>query len=217
VLTATFFTQMLPVLGRGAVTTIELTFASMGLTLVLGLVAALGRLSRFFLFRWTAYWYIEIIRGTPLLVQLFLIYFGLPQYGIILSPFVAAWLGLSINYGAYLAEVYRAGILSIARGQWEAAATIGLPDWKALRLVILPQAIRVVIPPIGNYFISMLKDSALASTISVYELLRAGDLKVAQTFRAFDIYLMVAGYYFVMSYPISLVLHRLEARQAARA
>jgi polar amino acid transport system permease protein len=211
------YIDILPTLLRGAALTMALTAASMALALVIGLVAALGKLSPIAPLRWAAYWYVEIIRGTPLLVQLFLIYFGLPQYGIQLNAFVAGVLGLSINYGAYLAEVYRAGIQSIAAGQREAGESLGMGRAQIMRWIILPQAVKVVIPPIGNYFISMIKDSALASTITVAELMRAANLEVAQTFRSFDIYLLVAFMYFLLSFPISRVLQRLEARQAARA
>lgn len=212
-----FYIDILPTLLRGAALTMALTGASMALALVIGLAAALGKLTPVAPVRWVAYWYVEIIRGTPLLVQLFLIYFGLPQYGIQLDPFVAGVLGLSINYGAYLAEVYRAGIQSIAQGQREAGESLGMGRAQIMRWIILPQAFKVVIPPIGNYFISLIKDSALASTITVAELMRAANLEVAQTFRSFDIYLLVAAMYFALSFPISRLLQRLERRQAARA
>jgi cystine transport system permease protein len=212
-----FYIETLKLLAVGVKWTVFLTLAGMALGLAIGQLLALARLSRVLLFRSIAYWYIEIIRGTPLLVQLFILYFGLPQYGITLSPFIAGFLGLGINYGAYLAEVFRAGILSIPRGQREAATTLGLSEAKIMRLVILPQAIRVVVPPVGNYLISMLKDSALVSTISVYELLRAANLEVAQTFRSFDIYLVLAGMYFAMSYPLSILVRRVEAWLGAKA
>lgn len=211
-----FYLDILPKLLDGALTTIELTVVSMAFALVIGLVVALGKLSRVAPLRWLAYWYVEIIRGTPLLVQLFLIYFGLPQYGIELQAFVAGVIGLAINYGAYLAEVFRGGILSVNPGQREAAQAVGLSERQTMRLIVLPQAARMVIPPVGNYFISLVKDSALVSTITVYELMRAANLEVAQTFRSFDIYLLVALMYFLISYPLSLLLQYLERRQAAK-
>src|SRR5690606_23166637 len=124
---------------------------------VLGLIAAVGRLSRRRIWRLLAGLYIEVVRGTPLLVQLFIVYYGLPSYGIRLDPFMAGFLTLGIHYGAYLSEVFRSGILSVDRGQWEAAASIGMGHSMILREIILPQAVRVVLPPVGNYFISMLK------------------------------------------------------------
>ncbi len=207
-----FVAQILPYLLVGAMTTIELTIVSMALALVAGLALALMRLSRSPLLRSLSGAYIEIIRGTPLLVQLFIIYYGLPQYGIRLEAFTAGVIGLSINYSAYLAEVYRAGILAIDKGQWEAGGSIGLSRAALLQRVIVPQAARIVLPPIGNYFISMLKDSALVSTISIVELMRAAQLRVAITFRAMDIYLVTALIYLLMSYPCSVLIRYFERR-----
>lgn len=195
-------------------TTVAISVVAMGLALVLGLVAAVGRLSRNRPLRFVSGLYVEVIRGTPLLVQLFIVYYGLPSYGIRLEPFTAGFLTLGIHYGAYLSEVYRAGIVSIDRGQWEAAASIGMTRPTVMREIILPQAIRVILPPIGNYFISMLKDSALTATITVTELLRAGQLRVAITFRAMDIYLLVAAIYLALSYPLSLLIRWLEKRSS---
>lgn len=210
----TLFEQVIPYLLEGAVITIELSVLSMAFGLVLGLITAVARLSRSRVLRIISTAYVEIIRGTPLLVQLFIAYYGLPSYGIRLEPFMAGFLTLGIHYGAYLSEVYRAGILSIDKGQWEAAASIGMSRTMVLRDVVLPQAVRTILPPIGNYFISMLKDSALASTITVHELLRAGQLRVAITFRAMDIYLMVAAIYLCISYPFSILLRKLEERSS---
>jgi His/Glu/Gln/Arg/opine family amino acid ABC transporter permease subunit len=204
----------MPYLLRGAVVTVEISLLSMALALVLGLVAALGRLSRLRPLRFLSTLYVELVRGTPLLVQLFIVYYGLPSVGIRLEPFLAGFLTLGAHYGAYLSEVYRAGILAVDRGQWEAAASVGMGRGMVMREVILPQAIRTILPPVGNYFISMLKDSALVATISVTELLRAGQLRVAITFRAMDIYLMVAAIYLVMSYALSLLIGYFERRSS---
>ena len=207
-----FLAEILPYLLRGAVTTIQLTVVSMALALVAGLALALMRLSRSRPLRFLSGAYIEIIRGTPLLVQLFIIYYGLPQYGIRLEAFAAGVIGLSMNYSAYLAEVYRAGILAIDKGQWEAGGSVGLSRAALLQYIVIPQAARIVLPPIGNYFISMLKDSALVSTISIVELMRAAQLRVAITFRAMDIYLVAALIYFLMSYPCSVLIQYFERR-----
>lgn len=209
-----FVLEMLPYLLKGAVMTVQITLLSMALALVAGLLIALMRLSRSRVLKVISGVYVEVIRGTPLLVQLFIIYYGLPQYGIRLNAFTAGVLGLALNYSAYLAEVYRGGILAIDKGQWEAGASIGLSRNALMRHVILPQALRIVLPPIGNYFISMLKDSALVATVSVLELMRAAQLRVAITFRAMDIYLMVAVLYFLMSYPCSLLIRYLEKRMS---
>jgi polar amino acid transport system permease protein len=202
----------MPYLLQGAVVTVQISLVSMALALVLGLFAALGRLSRSRFWRVLSGFYVEVVRGTPLLVQLFIVYYGLPNYGILLDPFTAGFLTLGVHYGAYLSEVYRAGILAVDRGQWEAAYSIGMSRATVMREIILPQAIRTILPPVGNYFISMLKDSALVATISVTELLRAGQLRVAITFRAMDIYLMVAAIYLAMSYVLSLLISALERR-----
>ena len=202
----------MPYLLRGALVTVQISFFSMLLALVLGLVTAIGRLSRLWPVRVCAGIYLEVVRGTPLLVQLFIVYYGLPSLGVRLEPFMAGFLTLGVHYGAYLSEVYRAGILSVDRGQWEAATSIGMGRTMVMREIILPQAIRTILPPIGNYFISMLKDSALVATISVTELLRSGQLRVAITFRAMDIYLMVALIYLVISYALSLLIRALERR-----
>jgi His/Glu/Gln/Arg/opine family amino acid ABC transporter permease subunit len=206
--------EVLPFLTVGAVTTVKLSIAAMAVGLALGLVAALARLSRQRWLRGAGTLYVEVIRGTPLLVQLFIIYYGLPEYGVRINPFPAAVLGLGINYGAYLAEVYRAGILSIDRGQWEAGSSLAMPRPMVLWVIIMPQAIRVILPPVGNYFISMLKDSALAATVSVTELLRAGQLRVAITFRAMEIYLLVAAIYLILSYPCSILIQQAERRMS---
>ena len=207
-----FLSGILPYLVRGAVTTVLLTVVSMTLALAIGLVFALMRLSRSVPLQWISGAYIEALRGTPLLVQLFIIYYGLPQYGIRFDALTAGVIGLSMNYSAYLAEVYRSGILAVDRGQWEAGASVGLSRTKLLRYVVVPQAVRIILPPVGNYFISMLKDSALVATISVVELMRAAQLRVAITFRAMDIYLLVALIYFLMSYPCALLIRRIEKK-----
>jgi His/Glu/Gln/Arg/opine family amino acid ABC transporter permease subunit len=202
----------IPYLVTGAIVTIKLSIVAMALGLGLGLIAALCRLSRVRTVKNIAAVYVQVIRGTPLLVQLFVVYYGLPQFGVRLEPFTAAALGLGVNYGAYLAEVYRAGILSIDRGQWEAAHSLGM-SWRVLMFVIiLPQAVRVILPSVGNYFISMLKDTSLAGVIAVTELLRQAQIQVAETFRAFEIYGTAAIFYLIMSYPLGLLTQALEKR-----
>jgi ectoine/hydroxyectoine ABC transporter permease protein EhuD len=211
---SSLFWEVLPYLLRGAAVTVEISLLSMALALVLGLFAAFGRLSRLRALRFLSALYVELVRGTPLLVQLFIVYYGLPSVGVRLEPFIAGVLTLGAHYGAYLSEVYRAGILAVDRGQWEAASSLGMGRRMVMREIILPQAIRTILPPVGNYFISMLKDSALVATISVTELLRAGQLRVAITFRAMDIYLMVAAIYLVMSYALSLMIGHFERRSS---
>lgn len=204
-------------LASGVVITIQLAVTSYALAMVLGLVAALAQLSKRALLYTPARLYIEVIRGVPLLVQLLYIAFVVTPAladltGIrgLRNDMVRATLGLGIGYGAYLAEVYRAGIESIPRGQTEAARSLGMSQWQAMRHIILPQAIRVILPPLGNDFISMLKDSSLASVISVTELTYSGSLLNARTFRSFETYNMVALLYLTMTLIGSLGVRGLE-------
>jgi polar amino acid transport system permease protein len=202
-----------PPLVRGTVLTILLTLGSFAFALVLGLVLALARLNRQ---RWyvssPAQWLVEFVRGTPLLVQLFYLYFVLPFVGITLSPIVTGILGLGLNYGAYMSEVYRAGIEAIDRSQWEAAHALAMPTSLIMRLIVLPQAIRIIIPPMGNYLISLFKDTAIVATISIQEVTFTARLLAAQTFQYLPIFTVVLVIYFVLSYPASRGVAWLERR-----
>lgn len=203
----------IPYFVRGVQLTILLTFASMAFALIVGLFLALARLEprrRWVYLPATAF--VELVRGTPLIVQLFYLFFVLPTIGIRLDPVPTGILGLGINYSCYLSEVYRAGIVAVDKGQWEAAAALGLPMSSTLRRVILPQAIRIVIPPIGNMFIGLFKDTAIVSTISVQELLFSGRLLASTNFRYFEIFTIIAIIYFALSYPTSLAVKWLERR-----
>jgi polar amino acid transport system permease protein len=206
-------TEWLPSLFEGLQQTVFLTFAGMAVALVVGLAIALARLDpRKWYLTIPARIFVEVIRGTPLLLQLFYIFYVLPTFGIRLDRTFAAILGLGINTGAYLSEVFRAGIDAVPKGQWEASDALGMPRALTMRHVILPQAVRIVIPPVGNYFISMFKDTALASSISVSELLFSGQLLAAQSFRYLEIYTVVFGIYLLVSYPASLGVRWLERR-----
>jgi ABC-type amino acid transport system permease subunit len=156
--------------------------------------------------------YIQFIRGTPLLLQLFFIYYVLPYGGIVLSPFVSGVLGLTINYTAYMAEVFRAGIQAIPKGQWEAGASVGMSRRLMLRRIILPQAIRIIIPSIGNFFVSIFKDSALVSVITMRDLMFSGQLLASATYKHFEIFTMVAVIYFLISYPSAKLVEWIEMR-----
>lgn len=201
-----------PDLLAGLCLTVLLTFASMALALLIGLLLALARVGRRRAPAWLAAGFVEIIRGSPLLLQLFYIYYVLPFVGLRLPPIAAGILGLAINYGAYLSEVFRAGIAAVERGQWEAASALGLPRRVTMRRVVLPQAIRIVIPPIGNYFISLFKDTALVSTISIAELIFRGQLIAADTFKYLKIYTVIFLMYLAISFPASLAVRQLERR-----
>jgi len=204
--------RYLPLLLRGAVTTVELSVVAMGLAVVAGLVVVLGRLYGVAPVRWLAQAYVEVIRGTPLLIQLLLVYYGLPQIGIRLNAFCAAILGLGLNYAASESENYRAGIQSIPRGQTEAALALGMSRCQTLRRVVLPQALRVVIPPVTNDFIAMFKDSSIVSVITMVELTKVYGMLAMSTYDYIGLGLMTAGIYFVLSYPASLFANWLEKR-----
>jgi His/Glu/Gln/Arg/opine family amino acid ABC transporter permease subunit len=203
----------LPSLLTGLGVTVELTVFSMVFGLVVGLVLATIRLEP--RNKWLyipATIYIEVIRGTPLILQLFFAYFALPAVGIRLDPFIAGVLALGINYSAYLSEVFRSSIKAVPHGQWEAASSLGMPWVLVMWRIILPQAGRIALPATGNYFIALFKDSALASTISVTELLFSGQILAAASFNYFGIYAVVAVFYLAVSYPSSLGLRALERR-----
>lgn len=196
----------------GAWETLKLTSFSVGIGLVLGTFIGMGRLSRYKVINYPCTAYVEFLRGTPLLVQISIIYFGLPQVGIQLAPYPAAVTALGLNSGAYIAEIVRAGIQSIPRGQYEAARSLGLTHWQAMRYVILPQAFRNILPALGNEFITLTKDSSLASVIGVSELMRSGQFVISRTFQTFSIYFGIAFIYFIMTLVISRIVRYIERR-----
>lgn len=204
--------QSAPFLLKGALYTVGLSVGGMLLGLVLGFVLALMRLSPVRVLQVTARVYTSFIRGTPLLVQLFLIYYGLAQYGLRLDPITSALIGFTFNIGGYTAEILRAAIASIDRGQWEAAYSIGMSPMQAMRRVIVPQAARVALPPLGNTFISTVKDTSLAATIQVPELFRQAQLITARTYEVFAMYLAAAFCYWVLSTALSWLQNHLEER-----
>lgn len=204
----------LPDLLHGALISIELTLCIMLISLPFGLLLALAKLGRSRILRMLASFYIEIIRGTPALLQLFYIYFVLPAFGIKFDPFTAGVIGLSINYSAYLAEVYRAGIVAVPPGQIEAAKALGMSRRKMLRLIVLPQAIRVVVPPLGNYCISLFKDTSLVSIVTVKELIFTGQIISSTNFEYFTVFTIIGCIYLAVSYPGALLVRWLERRMA---
>ncbi|MFF2912721.1 amino acid ABC transporter permease [Paenibacillus sp. NPDC057934] len=196
----------------GAYYTLLITIVSMFFGLIIGLLLALARLKGNRLLSGLAKGYVSIVRGTPILVQIFIIYYGLPDYGITLGPLTAAFISLSINIGAYLSETFRGAILSVPKGQTEAAQSLGLTSWQMMRRVVLPQAARVAIPPMGNTFIGMLKETSLVSVVTVTELLRSAQLLIAQYYVAMPFYIAIAIMYWVMSVFFSFILNRIENR-----
>jgi polar amino acid transport system substrate-binding protein len=202
----------LPLLLKAAGVTAELSVLSMALAVVAGLVVVLLRLYGIAPVRWLAKAYVEVIRGTPLLIQLFLIYYGLPELGIRLNAFCAAVFGLGLNYAASEAENYRAGIQSIHHGQTEAAMALGMSRWQTLRHVVLPQAARVVIPPVTNDFIAMFKDTSIVSVITMVELTKQYGMLASSNSDYIVVGLMTAAIYFALSYPASIFAGWLERK-----
>src|SRR4051812_14167077 len=184
----------------------------MAVALVLGLGLALARVARHAWARVPAVLFGELIRGSPLLLQLFYIYYVFPLAGVRLAPIEAGLLGLGINYGAYLSEGVRAGVVAVQKGQGGAGRAPGLTRWPIMRPRVLPQAVRIVIPPLGNYFVSLFKDTALVSTISIAELMFRGHLIAADTFKYMRIYSVVFVIYVLISAPASLGVRWLERR-----
>lgn len=200
-------------LAKAALTmTIPLTLISFVIGLVIALAVALARLSSNVVLSNVARFYISIIRGTPLLVQLFIVFYALPEFGVRIDPFPAAVIAFSLNVGGYAAEIIRSAILSVPKGQWEAAETIGYHYAGALRRIILPQATRVAVPPLSNTLISLVKDTSLASTILVTELLRQAQIVAAPTFEFFALYGTAAIYYWVICLALSFGQARAEHR-----
>jgi polar amino acid transport system substrate-binding protein len=204
--------KYLPLLLRGAVTTVQLSVLGMLVAVLVGLLLVIARLYGVAPLRWLAKAYIEVIRGTPLLIQLFLIYYGLPQIGIRLNAFFAGVLGLGLNYAASESENYRAGIQAVPRGQAEASQALGMSHWQALQHVVFPQALRLVIPPVTNDFIAMFKDSSIVSVITMVELTKVYGMLAMSTYDYIGLGLMTAGIYFALSYPASLFAAWLEGR-----
>jgi cystine transport system permease protein len=202
----------LPFLLKGTVFTIELSLGGMFFGLIFGLALALMRLSHHLPLSLISRFYVSAIRGTPLLAQLFMIYYGLPQFGIQLEPMTCALIGFSLNTAAYTSETLRAAISSIDHGQWEAASSIGMTPLQTMVRVILPQAARVALPPLGNSFISLVKDTSLAATIQVPELFRQAQLITARTFEVFTMYLAASLVYWILASVLTLLQHRLEIR-----
>jgi L-cystine transport system permease protein len=194
--------------------TVPLTLLSFALGLGVGFVAALARLFAPWPVAALVRFYVWIIRGTPLLVQLFLIFYGLPSVGIVLDAFPAALIGFTLNVGAYTSEIVRAVLISVPRGQWEAAYSIGMTWTQAMRRIIVPQAGRVAVPPLSNTFISLVKDTSLAAAITVPELFRAGQRIVATSYEPLILYIEVALFYLVVSSVLSSLQTRLERRLA---
>jgi polar amino acid transport system permease protein len=208
--------EFLPILMSGVALTIIVTIGSLLLSTVLGLVWALMRVSGIVVLSGLSAGLINVIRGIPIIVLLFYLYFVMPEFGITLTALQAAILGLGIAYSAYQAENFRAGIEAIDKGQIEAAQAIGMGWGQTMRRVVLPQAVKIVLPPYGNVMIMMLKDSSQASTITVAELALQGKLIASSTFKNTSVFTLVALMYLTMSIPLILLVRHFEKRAARK-
>jgi len=207
-----------PLLLEAALTTIGITAASVTIGLIIGIFAGMARICPIAPFRWLSAAYIDFIRGVPLLVQIFLIYFGVPALtGMRVDPFIAAISACGINSGAYVGEIIRAGIQSIDKGQMEAGRSLGMGYLQTMTYIIMPQALKRILPPLGNEFIAMLKESSLVSVIGYEELTRRGQLIIARTYGSFEIWLCVAVIYLAMTLTISQLVGWLERRYQVKS
>lgn len=206
------FWDFLPTVADGLWLTVRATLVGITIGMILGLILALLRRSKRWYVRWPTVFVIEFIRSTPLLVQLFFIFFVLPSFGLTLSPFNALVIGLGIHYGTYTSESYRAGIESVGRGQWEASVALNLPRRTTWTSVVLPQAIPTVIPALGNYLVAMLKDAPLGSAISVIGVLAAAKGLASTTFRTVEAYTLVGILFLAVSIPAAIFVRKLEKK-----
>lgn len=207
-----FKNSLLPMIMGGIQYTIPLTLIAFTVGLALALLLAIMRLSKSPVMRAPSIAIVSAVRGTPLLVQLFIVFYGLPSLGLTIDPFPSAVIAFSINVAAYASEIIRASILSISKGQWEAAYTIGMTQNTALRRIIIPQAARVSVPPLSNTFISLIKDTSLASLILVTELFRKAQEIAAVTYDFMLVYIEAAILYWVVCFLLSLVQQVIETR-----
>jgi aspartate/glutamate/glutamine transport system permease protein len=206
--------ENLPLLLEGYRTTVIVSLLAMLLSLALGILVAGLRTSGVAPLRSLAVGYVEFFRNTPLLIQLYFYFFGLTRLGVRLSAFEAGVAALGIYTGAYVAEVVRAGILSVDRGQTEAARALGLSSFQTLRFVVLPQAVRTVLPPLGNLGIALIKNSALVGSIALADLLHVADLIQSRTFRTFEVFTAVILFYLSLTLPLAWLVSRVERRLA---
>jgi polar amino acid transport system permease protein len=209
-----FISEWGPFIVGGTGLTVLISVVSISFATVLALLGAFGRLSRNPYVNGLASLYVSLARGTPLIVQILFVYLALPQVGIILPAIPAGLIALSFNYGAYMTEIFRAGIEAVARGQREAAEALGMPERLVMRRIVLPQAIRIVIPAIGNEFIAMIKDSSLVSILAVEELLFRARLVGQQNFRSLEALVIAAAIYWILTILFSQFQQRLERRMA---
>ncbi|KRL35345.1 amino acid ABC transporter permease [Liquorilactobacillus uvarum] len=207
-----FTLSKIPIMFQASLMTIELTVVSLIAGTILAIIIAFMRISKRKIVNGIAKFYLWIFRGTPLILQLFVLYYALPSWGITLTPFVAAVIGLSLNSAAYTAEIVRGGIISISKGQYEAANVLGMSDVQTMFLIVLPQTLRNILPAMGNQFIGMLKDTSLVSTIAMVELMREAQLIGSATFKYTEVYITAALIYLLMTSIFSFIFNKLETK-----
>jgi polar amino acid transport system permease protein len=207
-----FIIKELPFLLQGSVMTIQLTVITLVVGTVLGILLALLKLSKNRLIYSAAALYTWIFRGTPLILQLYFFYYALPTMGVTMKPFTAAVIGLSLNCGAYMAEIIRGGIISIDKGQFEASKALGFSYFQTMYKIVLPQTFRVIIPPVGNEFIAMLKDTSLVSTIAMVELMRTATQIYSTTFKITEMLASAAFLYLLMTTIFTTVFSIIEKK-----
>ncbi len=207
-----FAWSILPDLLRAAVNTVVITLVAFSIALVLGLLLALMRRSPLRVLSWPAATVIEFIRSTPLLIQLYFLFYVMPEFGLTLSAWSAGIAGIALHYACYAAEVYRAGLDGIPRGQWEACKALSMPRLHAYRRVILPQALRPIVPALGNYFVAMFKDTPVLSAITVVELMLQAKNIGSRSFRYLEPITMAGIFFLIISIVVALLVRRLELR-----
>lgn len=207
-----FALDILPDLLNAAIYTVGITIAGFALALVGGLLLALMRRAKTRLLAWPATTVIEFVRSTPLLIQLYFLFYVLPEFGLTLSALTAGTLGIGLHYSCYIAEVYRAGLNGVPRGQWEAATALSLPPWNIYRNVVLPQAIRPIVPALGNYLVAMFKDTPVLSAITVVEMMLQAKNIGSQSFRYVEPITMAGLFFLIISIFVAMLVRKLEAR-----
>ena len=202
--------SILPILGIGLIVTLEATVCGFAIAMVVGLIFALLRRARSRLITWPVGLIVEFLRDTPLLIQLFFLFYVLPQFGIVLPAFLTGALALGLQYSAYTSEVYRAGLEAIGRGQWEAATALNMTRWQTYRDVVIPQAIPRIVPALGNYLVSMLKDTPVLSVITVVDMLNLANLIGDRTFEYLVPLSLVGLIFLILTIGCSALIHLIE-------
>jgi len=208
--------QILPDLLRASLNTVGITLIGFLIAIVLGLFLAIGRRSRRFWLSWPATVVIEFIRSTPLLIQVYFLYYVLPNYGLSLTAMQVGIVGIGLHYACYIAEVYRSGLDAVPRAQWEAVTALNIAPYDAYRNIILPQALRPIVPPLGNYLVAMLKDTPVLSAITVVEIMQQAKNIGSENFRYLEPITMVGLFFLALSLALAYLVRRLETRMELR-